>query len=380
MLEKIIAGIRVSRHTISIGASAAALMLLASPAAARRPDISLKLEPGFAIPLSAPQSTLYDVGGSQSLKLLFGLTPYLDIGPTASFLMLPASEPLAESGVVWGLGGGLRLKRPWDARSAYGISPWLDADLLYMRTGALNRPGFDAAVGLAIPTNRTRTFWVGPFVRYLQTFQGERAGFDNRDAKILILGVSLEVGSGIERARSYEDSPPTTSHVVVNQQAACPDTDKDGLSDEVDRCPEVAGAIDSWGCPKYQKVVVERDKLELKERVYFAWDSATIEEASFPVLDEVVQALKDNKGFRVQVEGHADSSGGDDHNQTLSEQRAEAVLSYITARGVARERVSSKGFSSSVPTDTNKTAEGREQNRRVDFVVRFNIVNSGNTK
>jgi OOP family OmpA-OmpF porin len=98
------------------------------------------------------------------------------------------------------------------------------------------------------------------------------------------------------------------------------------------------------------------------------------------VLDEVVRALNDNKGFRVQVEGHSDSSGADDHNQTLSEKRAEAVLDYLAAHGVAKDRLASKGFSSSVPLDTNTTAAGGENNRRVEFVVNFMILNNGGAK
>jgi len=79
----------------------------------------------------------------------------------------------------------------------------------------------------------------------------------------------------------------------------------------------------------------------------------------------------------VQVEGHASSEGGDDHNQTLSEQRAEAVLDYLVTHGIDKGRLASKGFGSSVPIDTNETVAGRENNRRVEFVVYFTILNEG---
>lgn len=370
-----------------------ALALLALPMSAHARDFSFKLEPGVAIPLTDPQSRVYDVGGGQSIKALFGLTPYLDVGPTTSFLLLPASALAAESGVAWGFGAGLRLKRPHDAESFRGLSPWLDADALYVRTGPLNRPGFDVALGLSVPVGESRTFWVGPFVRYLHVIQGERPGFDTNDAKILTLGVSFEAGSGIEREPEPAEIRTVTKEVVVTKEVfvdrevfvdkevfVCTDRDNDGLPDNVDHCPEVSGPIDNWGCPNYAKVVVKKDKLELKEKLYFAWDEAKLEDPSFPVLDEVVQALKENKGFRVQVEGHTDSTGGENHNQTLSEQRADAVLDYLTAHGIAKDRLVSKGFSSSVPTDTNKTADGRENNRRVEFVVYFIIVAEGSAK
>ena len=370
----------MSRHSLTtIG-----LIVLASPGFAMAGDFSLKLEPGIAIPLTAPQSQVYDVGGGQSLKALFGLTPYVDVGPSASFMFLPASAALAESGVVWGLGGGVRIKRPHDAESASGMSPWFDADALYVRTGDLNRPGFDAALGVSLPVGEARAFWLGPFVRYLHVFQPERAGYDNADAKILSIGLSLEVGSGVERKRAPVE-PVVVASVPVAVPCpacpdACPDRDKDGVPDAVDRCPDVVGDTDHWGCPNYQKIVVKPDKLELKEKLYFAWDQAKIEPASYPALDEVVQALKDNQGFRVQVEGHTDSSGADDHNQTLSEKRADAVVEYLAAHGIAKDRLVSKGFSSSVPIGSNTTVAGRENNRRVEFVVHFIILNTGSAK
>jgi outer membrane protein OmpA-like peptidoglycan-associated protein len=367
-------------HSILIHSIALALLAFSLPA--RAADFGLKLEPGVAVPLTAPQSQLYKVGGGVTLKALFGLNRYLDVGPSVTLVQLPAEAKLTEPGSAWAFGGGLRLKRPHDAPGGsegfYAISPWAEADALYVRTGVLNRPGFAAAAGLAIPVGETRTFWVGPFVRYLHILQGNRADYDNHDAKILSLGVSLEIGPG--RERSHEPVAAAEVRTITHENFSCPDRDKDGVPDTVDHCPNVAGPMDSWGCPEYKKIVVKRDKLELKEKLYFGWNQATLEEASFPVLDEVVQALKDNPDFRVQIEGHTDSSGADDHNQTLSEQRAETVLGYLVAHGIAKERLVSKGFSSSVPLDTNNTVEGRENNRRVEFVVNFNILNDGSTK
>lgn len=355
-----------------------ALLFMAYPVGAGAADFGILLQPGVAVPLTAPQTDRFETGGGQSLKALFGLNRYLDIGPSATFLYLPSTTPAAEAGVVWGFGGGARLKRPHDAVSFGGISPWLDADALFIRTGPLNRFGFDAAVGLAVPVGEARAFWVGPFVRYLQTTQAEKVGFDDRDAKILTLGVSLEVGPG-RKAAPAEERVVTNEVIreVIKEVAKCGDRDNDGVPDMVDRCPDVVGTQDGYGCPEYKKVVIKRDKLELKEKIQFAWNEAKLEDASLPLLDEVAQALKDNKGFRVQVEGHTSSEGADDHNQALSERRAAAVLDYLEAHGVAKDRLVSKGFSSSVPIDSNATTAGRESNRRVEFVVYFILLNDG---
>ena len=346
------------------------------PIPARIGDFSLKVEPGVALPLTHPQSRIFDTGGGETIKALWLVNKYMDVGPSATFLTLPTEASGGEAGNAWTFGGSLRLRSPRNASDKFlVISPWADADLLYVRTGGLNRPGFAVATGVSVPIGQARIFWVGPFARYFQIMQDHRSGFDNNDAKILSLGVSLEVGLGVERERVIIPVAEVTT--VNTETSSCPDRDRDGVPDTVDRCPDVAGPMDNWGCPAYKKIVVQRDKLELKEKLYFAWDQAVLQEISFPVLDEVVQALNDNKGFRVQVDGHASSEGGDDHNQTLSEQRAEAVLNYLVTHGIDKGRLASKGFGSSVPIDTNETIAGRENNRRVEFVVYFTILSDG---
>jgi outer membrane protein OmpA-like peptidoglycan-associated protein len=192
----------------------------------------------------------------------------------------------------------------------------------------------------------------------------------------LSVGLSLEVGSSVAREAHYV-AADVTAVPAYREPAYCPDRDRDGVPDSVDRCPDVVGTTEAFGCRSYQKIVVKPDKLELKEKLYFAWGQATIQEESFPVLDEVVQALKDNQQFRVQVEGHSSSDGTDDHNQALSSRRADAVVAYLEAHGIAKERLGSKGFASSAPNDTNATAAGRENNRRVEFVVYFTILGDG---
>lgn len=346
------------------------------PLPARIGDFALKVEPGVALPLTSPQSRLFKTGGGQTIKALWVVNEHVDVGPSATFVSMPTDPSGGEAGNAWAFGGSARVRRARNATQTFmAASPWADVDLLYVRTGERNRAGLAAAAGVAVPIGRARVFWIGPFVRYFQIFQTERSGFDTKDAKILSVGASLEVGLGAERERAVVAAARVQT--VNTETFFCPDRDGDGVPDNVDRCPDLAGPMDNWGCAAYKKLVVQRDKLELKEKLYFAWDQAVIQEESYPALDEVVQALKDNKGFRVQVEGHSSSDGGDDHNQTLSQKRADAVLEYLAAHGIDKGRLFSKGFGSSVPRNTNATSAGRESNRRVEFVVYFTIVNEG---
>jgi outer membrane protein OmpA-like peptidoglycan-associated protein len=360
------------------------LALLAAPMAASAQGLSLKVEPGLAFPLTDPQSQRFDRGGAVATKLIYGLNPYLDVTAGLSFLGLPRSPTSLSSGTAtaWGYGGGLRLKGARDAEALHGMSPWIDGDALYFRTGPLNRFGFAAATGLAFPLGAARAFWLGPFVRYQQIVGRGDGAVDNRDAKVLLAGLSFEFGTSPMRQREVAVAPAAEPAPVVPVQAAVasPDGDKDGTPDKDDLCPDVAGPASNRGCPVYEKVVVKPDKLELKDKIQFERDSPRIEQASHPALDGVVKALQDNRGFRVQLDGHASSEGAEQHNQELSEQRAEAVLDYLVNHGVAKERLASKGFSSSMPIGTNATAAGRESNRRVEFVVHFIILNSGSGK
>lgn len=340
-------------------------------------QLSAKIEPGVAGALTDPQSGMTEAGFRQAVKLLFGVSRYFAVGPSVAFTMLP-TPGTGDSGTSWAFGGTARLERPRDlpGRRLSAASPWVDADLHYVRTGPLNRAGFDAAIGVALPLDDRRKYWFGPFARYSQIIQGERAGYDNRDAKIISIGLSLEVGPALVRKRATAIA--TQEELVTRRQdtIALPpaDRDSDTVVDSADNCPDVVGVVSNGGCPVYEKVVIKPDKLELKEKIVFAWDSAALEDASYPLLDEVAKALNDNPAFKVQVVGHASSDGNYDYNQTLSERRAQAVLDYLIAHGVAADRVVSAGFGSNTPSGTNTTVAGRESNRRVEFVVSFIIV------
>jgi len=122
--------------------------------------------------------------------------------------------------------------------------------------------------------------------------------------------------------------------------------------------------------PVRQRVAVSGNKIKIDEKIQFAHDKATILEASFGLLNEVVQVIKDNTQIKkILIEGHASSEGDKAHNTKLSDERAVAVMTYLAEHGVAKDRLSAKGFGSSEPIADNNTEEGREKNRRVDFTI-----------
>jgi outer membrane protein OmpA-like peptidoglycan-associated protein len=135
------------------------------------------------------------------------------------------------------------------------------------------------------------------------------------------------------------------------------------LSAQVGGCPHWSGSLSG----EMKKKLLSDGRV----RVYgilFDLDSAVIRSESKPVLEEVLTLLKGEPGWKLTIEGHTDSTGSDSHNQTLSQQRAEAVKAYLVTGGIGTDRLQTKGFGESKPVADNVTELGRAQNRRVELV------------
>jgi len=134
---------------------------------------------------------------------------------------------------------------------------------------------------------------------------------------------------------------------------------------------------DVGGCPHWGGGVQEQMTSELLEygrvRLYginFDYDSDIIRTESKPTLDKIVAMLKSEQTMQLIIEGHTDSDGTTEHNQILSENRAESVKLYLVSAGISSSRLFTKGYGESVPVAPNTTATGKAQNRRVELVVK----------
>ena len=156
----------------------------------------------------------------------------------------------------------------------------------------------------------------------------------------------------------------------------CPDldNDKDRILDVDDHCvnaPETYNAFeDEDGCPDRHGIVEKEGELVLLDPINFELDKAVITADSFPVLDAVVASMVNNPVITlIEVGGHTDDRGDDAYNLDLSERRAAAVVTYLTAKGVEASRLESQGYGETRPIVEGHTERAWATNRRVEFLI-----------
>ncbi|HKU41706.1 MAG TPA: OmpA family protein [Polyangiales bacterium] len=122
--------------------------------------------------------------------------------------------------------------------------------------------------------------------------------------------------------------------------------------------------------PEPKRVEVTQDQIVIHEKIQFETNKAVIKPESFGLLDEVTAAIRDTPQIKkLSIEGHTDSVGSDKYNQKLSDQRAASVKAYLVEHGIDAAKLASKGWGEAKPIGDNETEEGREQNRRVEFII-----------
>lgn len=122
--------------------------------------------------------------------------------------------------------------------------------------------------------------------------------------------------------------------------------------------------------PGPDKIILTPSNIAIIDKIQFEVGKAELLPISFPVLDDVVRVLKENPQIKeVDVEGHTDATGSADVNRKLSQARAESVVKYITSKGIKAGILTPKGYGPDRPIADNATEEGRDANRRVEFLI-----------
>jgi len=112
--------------------------------------------------------------------------------------------------------------------------------------------------------------------------------------------------------------------------------------------------------------------VEFSSNILFGFDESDLSYDAKTNLDKLVSVLNVYPETDIEIQGHTDSRGSEQYNQTLSVQRANIVSDYLADKGIAHDRLETKGFGETLPKYENQTAEGRTQNRRVEFMITAN--------
>ena len=143
------------------------------------------------------------------------------------------------------------------------------------------------------------------------------------------------------------------------------------MPDKDDQCPDKVGTVANNGCPEVTEAVAKALNSYAKT-ILFDTGKATIKDQSAAVLADIIGILNEYSNAKFNIEGHTDSVGSEASNQKLSEERASSVMNYLIEHGIASNRLTAKGYGESKPLDTNNTAAGRANNRRVEINLNKN--------
>ena len=177
----------------------------------------------------------------------------------------------------------------------------------------------------------------------------------------------------------------------------CPDRDGDGVADAEDQCPDMAGVVAYKGCPApdtnkavaHEKVDsssvagITKDSLApvahmdtaatakvtaAVRTIQFEFKKATLTPASYQTLDEAAALLQNDPSLKVSIEGHTSTEGLSAYNMALSQARANSVKQYLIRKGVAANRISAIGYGASKPLVVERSESDRQKNRRVELI------------
>ena len=191
---------------------------------------------------------------------------------------------------------------------------------------------------------------------------------DSEDACVDVKGTKIMKGcpdADGDGVADKDDKCPSVKGDKANGGCPWPDADGDKVLDKDDKCPTVAGTIANNGCPEVSDDTMKKLN-DYGKTILFNSGKSSFQKQTIPVLQAITAILKEYPTAKFSLEGHTDNTGSDALNQKLSEERAAAVKNFLVENGIDASRLSSKGFGESAPVDSNKTAKGKANNRRVE--------------
>ncbi|MDX2247760.1 MAG: DUF5723 family protein [Bacteroidia bacterium] len=171
---------------------------------------------------------------------------------------------------------------------------------------------------------------------------------------------------GMDYSKGLYSTGPLSRHLPYA------DYDHDGVVNQDDRCPEIAGLKSHLGCPENDprgKRILREMEIDAFERIYFESGSDHLTGNSRMILNRVADYLKTHPQPKMKFVGHADDIGSDTYNDDLSKRRSEAAIQYLVSKGIDQKRLSVEYFGKRLAVVPNTDEAARKKNRRVEIVL-----------
>lgn len=304
------------------------------------------------------------------------------LGVEAEGALMPTRTSTDQGALIWAFRGQLVGQLPFWSVTPFVLAGATGLGVRSERAAVGNDVdlGFHYGAGVKVFVNR----YVGLRFELRDTLTARRGvGQSVIHSPEVLLGLTLTLGRTRSEPRPVEEADADADHILdrddrcpetpgvpAYQGCPIPDADGDGILDPDDQCVEEPERENNYqdedGCP--DEVPEEAKPFDgVIEGIVFDTAKSTIRAESRPKLDRAVKVLAQYPDLRIEIAGHTDSEGDEAFNLALSRERAWAVKAYLSGRGIDGSRIRTRGAGETEPIADNRTAQGRAQNRRIEF-------------
>jgi outer membrane protein OmpA-like peptidoglycan-associated protein len=195
--------------------------------------------------------------------------------------------------------------------------------------------------------------------------------FDKKTGEPIKANIAYELLPSGKDVGSAATNPEDNVYKIV-----LPFGENYGFMAEADKYYSITENLDLRALKEYKEIEVnlylapiEKNEAIRLNNIFFEFSKSELKEESFPELNRLIKLLSDNPPIQIEIAGHTDNVGSDADNLELSKSRAASVVNYLVKGGIKANRLTSQGFGETKPIATNETEEGKQLNRRVEFMV-----------
>ncbi len=241
----------------------------------------------------------------------------------------------------------------------------------------INSPGYELSIFLSAKgdkayISRERDIWeIENLVKQDPVALVKGKVYDSKTKKILSASIVYNSLKNNKELGTAISDPTTGSYSIV-----LPYGEKYSFMAEKEGYYAITQNVDLSNLKEYKEIEVdlylnpiEKGEIIRLNNIFFASGKHELLAESFAELDKLLQVLNSNSKMKIEISGHTDAVGADADNMNLSKNRANAVMNYLLEKGIAKDRLAAKGYGETKFIATNDTEQGKQLNRRVEFVI-----------